>query len=236
MAEYLWDAFDVTIIDKKDHFEYVASSLKCTVDEEWTLRNSVKFDDVLKGYQGRIKFQQGELVNVHLNDIITIKRADMSLVDIPYDILLLCTGYIYDPPVKEEKVISLSERRQNLKNVYDEIKNSKSVLVVGGGLAGVELVSELCCKYPDKKLAITTQGSRLLNGMPGKAHTIAENFLRKYNVEMMYNTAYMDEMRNDMDYEVVIKCTGQKFCSDYLKENFPYCRSFNGMILTNEYM
>ena len=56
IAEYLWDTFDVTIVDKKDHFEYVASSLKCLVDEDWTYKNSVKFDDVQKAYQGRIKF------------------------------------------------------------------------------------------------------------------------------------------------------------------------------------
>lgn len=129
-------------------------------------------------------------------------------MDITYDILVLCTGYVYDPPVKEEKVIHLQERRQNLKNVYDEVMNAKSILVAGGGLAGVELISELCCKYPDKKLAICTPGNRLLNGMPGKAHTIAEEFLRKYKVEILYNTPYMDEMRNDMDYEVIIKCTG----------------------------
>ena len=34
VAEYLWDYFDVLIIDKKEHFEYTCTNTRSFVDSE----------------------------------------------------------------------------------------------------------------------------------------------------------------------------------------------------------
>ena len=57
-------------------------------------------------------------------------------------------------------------------NLFKEVKEAKSVLIAGGGLAGVELAAEIATIYKpeDKKVGLCTSGTRLLPSMPMEAH------------------------------------------------------------------
>ena len=111
MAEYLWADFKVTIIDQKDHFEYVASNLKCAIDDSWSERILIKYSDVIKGHVQRFSFIQASLVDVNTDDTITIQKVGSESTDVlHYDILLLCTGFSYDPPVKDSNMLSMEDR------------------------------------------------------------------------------------------------------------------------------
>jgi NADH dehydrogenase FAD-containing subunit len=93
-------------------------------------------------------------------------------IKVDYDVLVLCTGFSYEQPIKGEGVLTLAERKKNHDDFYNQVKNANSILVAGGGVVGVELVGELAVKYAatkEKKVAICVKGDRLLPGLPRKA-------------------------------------------------------------------
>ena len=71
------------------------------------------------------------------------------------------------------------------------MKSAKSILVVGAGLVGLEMIGELAygCKG-QKKLGICTRGNRLLPHLPPKAGVLAEAYLKQNDVKIHYNTAF----------------------------------------------
>jgi len=65
LAEYFWSMptdFKVMIIEKKDHFEYVASTIKSLVDKDWPKKNTLSYKDITKAYEKRFEVIRGTLV------------------------------------------------------------------------------------------------------------------------------------------------------------------------------
>jgi len=61
--------------------------------------------------------------------------------------LVLCTGFSYDQPVKEESSVTLADRRKNHVEFNEKINKAKSILIAGAGVVGVEVAAELAAKY-----------------------------------------------------------------------------------------
>ncbi|KAL6563431.1 hypothetical protein OROGR_002390 [Orobanche gracilis] len=67
----------------------------------------------------------------------------------------------------------------------EKIKSTKSILIVGGGPTGVELVAEIAIDFPDKKVTLVHPGSRLLGFIEEKAGKKALDWLVSKNVEVI---------------------------------------------------
>jgi NADH dehydrogenase FAD-containing subunit len=122
---------------------------------------------------------------------------------------------------------------------HRKIQEAKSILVVGSGVVGVQLVGELAVEYAQKglkKVALLSRSTKLLNTLPTKAGKLADKFLREHNVQVMYNTNYDEKDRDRFSYDLVIKCIGYKFKTDFLKKNYPSCLAANGQIYVNDLM
>lgn len=52
---------------------------------------------------------------------------------------------------------------------HEKISSARSILIVGGGPTGVELAGEIAVDFPDKKLTLVHEGSRLLEFVGPKA-------------------------------------------------------------------
>jgi NADH dehydrogenase FAD-containing subunit len=70
--------------------------------------------------------------------------------------------------------------------------------------------------------------------MPEDVGKEAEKWLLQKGVTILYNTVYLPSM--DKDYDLVIKTTGQKYNSDFLKTNFTSSVAPNGQVFVNEYL
>ena len=70
------------------------------------------------------------------------------------------------------------------------MRSADSILVVGGGVVGCEIMGELVAHYPNKRLALCQRGNRLLPVFAGKAHTLADRFFKERNVTIHYNSSY----------------------------------------------
>ena len=67
---------------------------------------------------------------------------------------------------------------------YEKINSARSILIVGGGPTGVELAGEIAVDFPDKKLTLVHNGSRLLEFIGLKAADKTLNWLTSKKVEV----------------------------------------------------
>lgn len=64
-----------------------------------------------------------------------------------FDFLVLCTGFSYAAPIKNENSLSIKDRSKDLDDIHEKVKNAKSILVVGGGIVGCEVAGELAIAF-----------------------------------------------------------------------------------------
>ena len=67
---------------------------------------------------------------------------------------------------------------------YAKINSARSILIVGGGPTGVELAGEIAVDFPEKKLTLVHDGSRLLEFIGPKASDKTLHWLKSKKVEV----------------------------------------------------
>lgn len=106
------------------------------------------------------------------------------------------------------------------------------MLIVGGGIVGTELAAELACKYGEKKekrIGMCVRGNKLLAGFDPRISEYATQFLKGKGVDINFNTPFIEgETPKTLGYDLVFKCFGFQFKTDFLKQNFPQALSPRG--------
>ncbi|KAJ1918063.1 hypothetical protein H4219_002843 [Mycoemilia scoparia] len=82
-----------------------------------------------------------ELVETHPDHVVL--KNNMK---VPFDYLVLATGSDNNSPAKTSS-LKKEDGMQELKGFNDEVEKAKSILIIGGGGAGVELAGEIGAKY-----------------------------------------------------------------------------------------
>lgn len=128
----------------------------------------------------------------------------------------------------------MKERRSEFDTYWQQIGAAKEIAIVGGGIVGVELAAEYAVHFKDNKIdkKITVySGQRLLPGLPAKAGTIAETFLKAHNVEIKKERFNSKTEHPDT---LVIPCTGYTYPTGFMKDDFSDCLAPNGQIFVND--
>lgn len=180
---------------------------------------------------------QGRLLNVLKENTIEIQNpVTKSRSHIKYDALVIATGFLYNNPIKNDNAYSVTERKGAMQKFNKQVADAKSILILGGGVVGVELAGEIAF-HPDaanKKITLAVRGQRLLNQLPEDAHKAADSFLKTKNVEIQYNVTDFGALKKKFD--LVLECFGQTYKADFLKKSYPSAIAQNGQIYVNNYL
>ncbi|KAE8037350.1 hypothetical protein FH972_009943 [Carpinus fangiana] len=161
---------DVTLIDPKEYFEIPWAKLRAMVEPSFGKRSVINHGEYLTN--GRVVTSSA--VNITETEVST---ADGQLI--PYDFLVIATGHTY--PVPERR----TERLNQFKAENQKINSAGSILIVGGGPTGVELAGEIAVDFPDKKVTLVHNGSRLLEFIGPKAANKTLHWLASKKVEVI---------------------------------------------------
>jgi NADH dehydrogenase FAD-containing subunit len=110
MAELLWNDFKITIIDPKEYFEHIVLNIKTCIDPKWAQFLLFSYDSIQTSHEDKFTFIQGTLVNVNNDDSIEVKYKDGEISRMEYDFLILCTGFSYEQPIKDESALTINDR------------------------------------------------------------------------------------------------------------------------------
>ena len=163
-GEGIWDHANVVFIDQKDHFEYNPFSLKMASEPQLADTLFATYEEGMKAFNQGVHFVQGRVLNVLKDNVIEVEQGK-SRIHVKFDYLVIAAGFTYNAPIKQEKVYSVTERKEGLKKFAGEVAAAKNILVCGGGIVGVELAGELAFneKAAEKKITLAVRGERLLN-------------------------------------------------------------------------
>jgi NADH dehydrogenase FAD-containing subunit len=245
------DHFRVTIIDKKDFFEWTTGTPHSIHDEEYWEGRTVNFDKAInkdKVFGKNVRFTQALLHELVDENTIRVKSTkgktweaveSSSPKEIKFDYLALCTGHVYNINEDTEKVFNLYNIRQKGDLYADyraKIDKADSVLIVGGGSTGVEMVGEVLMKYGDKKkVAIANNGSSLLPQYPKDVGKMAQEHFESKGVKVHLNTRVESGSDLENEYSLVINCVGTKIHTPYMDANYREFKHEKGRIYVNEY-
>jgi NADH dehydrogenase FAD-containing subunit len=178
VAKYLDSSRVPTIlIDKKPYFEYTPGLPKALSMPHYYKRLIVPYPHFLHSTK-IITTQVEKITPSH----VTIKTQKL-----PYSFLVISTGVDYPILLQNKRDVYTLQQIRNSKNLLKKVDLAKHVLVIGGGLVGVEVAAELKTAFPKIQVAVVHAHDRLLERNSEKASKIAHDFLLKYGTHILYN-------------------------------------------------
>jgi len=226
--------FDVTLIDTKDYFEFTPSILRVIVE----LKHIKKIQSLHKNYLKKSTFVKGRVKSVTDNEVM----LDDDKV-IGFDYLIIATGSRYRELFKESDLI-LPIRAAEMEGCFDTLKRSMDIVIIGGGLVGVELAAEIATKYPHKNTIIIHSRDKLIDRNPLKASVYAQKFLSDRGVKFLFG-----ERGKEKDGSTIITDKGTKIKADmifssngilpnaeFMANSFPETISDKGYIKLNNFL
>ena len=199
VAKKLNGKCNLTLIDTEDYFEYTPGILRVLVEPEHYKKLHVKHKD----YLSNTKVVVGHVKKIEDNKVILASNEKIN-----YDYLVIASGSNYNNPIKEEDTF-FATRVKHLLEANKKIQKSNRIVIVGGGLVGVELATELATHYNDKKISIISAGPKLLERNNEKTSEYARKFLEKRGVEMNFNEKIVDKTKKE-----IIGESGKKYHYD----------------------
>lgn len=225
--------FDTTLVDTKDYFEFTPGILRTIIEPDHALKIQVKHAQYLK----KTRFINGEATSITDSTVLIRNKK------IPFDYLILCSGSTYAQPIKQKNVV-LATRAQVLKKYHEKLEHAKNILIIGGGIVGVELAAEIITAHLDKNVTIVQSKNTLLERSTSKAQSYARHFLVKRGVHVLLNERiignkgkmFITNKKTRITTTLPFLCTGIAPNSRFMKKHFLNSLTNKQYILVNDYL
>ncbi len=234
IAKKMQSSFDVTLIDNKDYFEFTPSVPRAIIEPEKIKNIQIQHKD----YLTKARFFHDNVISIDKKNVNTYKNNKFY-----YDYLIICSGSRYNKPFKQENAF-LADRGTHITESNKKLINSKKVLIIGGGLVGVEIATEIVDKYKNKKIIIAQLDDKLIPRNNKKSSDYCYKFLKSRGVEVIlgqkvvsYNkTLAVTNKKKRIRADMILLCTGIIPNSEFMKENFSKSIDEKGRIKVNNHL
>ncbi|MEK6800632.1 MAG: FAD-dependent oxidoreductase [Nanoarchaeota archaeon] len=234
IAKSLENKFHTTLIDTKNYFEFTPGILRTIVYPEHIKKIQVLHKNYLKNTEiiiGEVKEVASKYVKVKNKKIF-------------FDYLVVSSGSKYSSPIKDQKII-MATRASILRESFTNLCKSNTVLIIGGGLVGVELAAEICNRYKNKKdITLVHAKNHLIERNDEKASDFVEKYLRKRNVKIIFNERvlkktgnfYLTNKGKKIKADAVFLCTGIVPNYSFMRDNFSSSLNEKNQIKVNSFL
>jgi len=233
----------VRMVCCKGIFEYIPSALREMVEPDVTSMTVVPLKNVVRPY--------GERVELIIDRVVQVEERKAVLASgqvLEFDFCIIATGVAYSPPIHatdDPQMGGAADRSKELMSWLEELQKARSVLVVGGGITGVELVTEIADKFPNKQLVLVSSSPEPLPELPPRARRATRRHLERKKI-VLFTNAHA-EKQDDGSYKInpkddsreaqvltpdmCVMCVGGKPNSDVVGEQY---RDRKGKVLVEE--
>ena len=179
-----WEGYcDVELIDTSGILEFTPAVLAVIAGAQGV--RAIRRDLVL--LLPRATVVTGSVVSVDVAER-RVRTADGT--ERGYDYLVVATGSSYTTPIKHEPELAAeSSREEQLQGSADAVRSAKHIVVVGGGVVGVELAADLASYAESPRsctITLVTSSATLLPTSPEKAGRYAAQSLEQLGVRVIY--------------------------------------------------
>ena len=115
---------------------------------------------------------------------LKLDREWEGSTDIFFDYLVLATGTTLTQPSAVENDGKLASIKY-LQKHQDQVKQAQSILIAGGGAAGVQMATDLKEYFPDKQVTLVQSRERLMPKFHDKLHELIKKRFDELGVSMV---------------------------------------------------
>jgi NADPH-dependent 2,4-dienoyl-CoA reductase/sulfur reductase-like enzyme len=182
LAHSLPSGWMVTLLEKNTHFHYAFAFPRLAVLGGRESRAFIPYDRLAATAPPDIfRHVQGEATTVNLGEN-HVTLADGSTI--PYDYLVIATGAAQPAPTRLHSV-SREQAIAELQGFQRQIRDAERIAVIGGGAAGIELVTEINEEYGNKQVTLIHSRAQLLPRFGPKVHEYVMAELQKRGIEIL---------------------------------------------------
>jgi NADH:ubiquinone reductase (H+-translocating) len=146
----------------------------------------------------RVTFPEHPQLNIKYGEITQINTEEKKVIldreqELIYDDLIIglgCEDKYHNVPGAEQFTYSI-QSIGNSRTTYSILNNlgpGSIVGIVGAGLSGVELSSELSESRKDLQIKLFSRGEHILSDFPEKLSTYVENWFDGHDIEVIYHS------------------------------------------------
>ncbi|XP_070082771.1 ferroptosis suppressor protein 1 isoform X2 [Equus asinus] len=234
------------LVDMKDSFHHNVAALRASVESGFAKKTFISYSVTF-----RESFRQGLVVEIDLKNQTVLLEDGEAL---PFSHLILATGSTGPFPGKFNQVSSQQVAIQLYEDMVTQVQRAQSIVVVGGGSAGVEMAAEIKTDYPEKEVTLIHSQMALADKelLPCVRQEVKEILLRKgvqlllservSNLEELPFNEYREciKVQTDKGTEVatnlVIVCNGIKINSFAYRSAFDSHLASTGALRVNKYL
>ncbi len=234
------EKFSVTLVDAKDYFEFTPSVLRTIFEPE----HIKKIQVLHRNYLFKTRIIVGEVKKISEKNVI-VKPINDFQRKLYFDYLVIASGSSYNSPMKEKNLV-VSTRANTLMDCYEKLCSSEKILIIGGGLVGVELAAEIIWHYGrnSKKIEIVHACPELIERNPKKARQYAEGFLEKNGVKIIFSErvvkgnkgTFTTDKGTKIKTDMAFLCTGITPNFEFMEENFSSLLNKENQVKVNQHL
>ncbi|MCU1482296.1 MAG: FAD-dependent oxidoreductase [Subtercola sp.] len=181
IAKELDGEADVILIDPRDAFVNVSSSMRAAVRTEWASRPFFSYDALLE--HGRVV--RGAVTAV---DPAGVTMAGGGRIEADY--IVLATGSSHSYPARPRELnTSAADAANDLIATSAQLERSGSVLILGAGAVGLELGGEIREAWPSMRITIVAPSSDILPGYLPEVRDELRRQLQELRIDLRLNTS-----------------------------------------------
>ncbi|KAJ9071737.1 hypothetical protein DSO57_1033992 [Entomophthora muscae] len=243
-------SFRITLIDNKDFHEFTPSIINVLL-QPTTAELRSRLNSICPLLAEMFKDTRVEVIKGVIKSVTT-EEVILQDTKVPYTHLAICTGSSYSAPYKLSLDIETVEQRyDDLLESRNAIESTESILCIGGGPVGVEMVGELAARYPEKSITLVHSKPELLEKIPGNLGADAkasfeEEYAHKAVVKVILDEKALPSSNGDGSYVTsktnqelhpghVIFSRGIAPNSEFMTANFPDCLDDQKYIRVDEF-
>ncbi|KAF2073246.1 hypothetical protein CYY_005443 [Polysphondylium violaceum] len=252
-AKLLDKDYNVILVERNKLFYNCIAAVRVPLEPRLVETTFLSYDNLLKnGYVLIANVKEISPTCVLLDD-------DQS---ISFDYLIVATGTNNTSPFKAPhftESFGVDQVPLYFQSICDAIRDSSSVLIVGGGSVGVEFAGEIREKYKDKRITLLHGGNRLVNNkMNEKFYAQVDRLVQSHNINVILNERlstpqdikdklkdgvchtytvekkiYTTDQGTQIEADLVFYCIGNSVNTSILATHFSNSLDENGRVIVN---
>ncbi|XP_077115388.1 ferroptosis suppressor protein 1 isoform X1 [Ranitomeya variabilis] len=235
------------LVDIKEAFHHNVAALRASVEAGFARKTFISYEESFQN-----SFKQGRVSGINLQKQLVVLENNE---EIHYSHLIIATGSDGPFPGKFNKATTKEKAIQVYEDLVKEVQKAKHVVVVGGGVAGVEMAAEVKTDYPEKEVTLIHSKTALADVelLPHVRETIKEILLEKgvklvlgqrvsnlkdltLNIVQENMELHLDKDTEVITADLILSCTGSRINSSCYIDSFGDKVSSNGALKVNDYL
>lgn len=182
--------YRIVVIEPNSHFQFTWVLPRFCVVKDHEHKAFIPYGGYVSGAPGAVKWIQDRVMSIDKTHV-QLKESGEA---IPYDYLVIATGSdVKDGLPSRVNHTEKSEGVKLLRGVQQGIEDAKTVVVVGGGAAGVEVATDAKDLYPDKHIILVHSRSAVMQRFGKRLQNDAKEGLERLGVELILEDRVINE-------------------------------------------